>query len=405
MGNRKVTLTVTATYEGRSESREYVATVLQEAKENIVKEVRKVVLNALVGEEAHLPSVVIVYTEDGRRMTMPVKWNTYEPAKEETVVAVAGVIILIGLAALPMNRSKIGSILNYDLEFSGGTASTITFKDDQKVNDSLEKQVVKAYEKVSKSTSVQSQKVKANNQMVVKSVELNLSQRKQIENTLKKDYKVKSVTTENISSTISNEMQRDAFISVVISAICMLIYIAIRFKDVKFGSSAIIALINDVLVVFAAYSVGRLSVGGTFIACMLTIIGYSINSTIVIFDRIRENLKLQTIRTRDDIKALVNQSISSTLVRTINTSLTTFVMVLALFICGVSSLREFALALMVGVIGGAFSSVFLTGPLWYMMKTRIGSDAVKENQAASQAQPEKITANPNRKKKKKKKRK
>ena len=320
-------------------------------------------------------------------------------------VAVAGVIILVGLAALPMNRSKIGSILNYDLEFSGGTASTITFKDDQKVNDSLEKQVVKAYEKVSKSTSVQSQKVKANNQMVVKSVELNLSQRKQIENTLKKDYKVKSVTTENISSTISNEMQRDAFISVVISAICMLIYIAIRFKDVKFGSSAIIALINDVLVVFAAYSVGRLSVGGTFIACMLTIIGYSINSTIVIFDRIRENLKLQTIRTRDDIKALVNQSISSTLVRTINTSLTTFVMVLALFICGVSSLREFALALMVGVIGGAFSSVFLTGPLWYMMKTRIGSGAIKENQAASQAQPEKITANPNRKKKKKKKRK
>ena len=320
-------------------------------------------------------------------------------------VAVAGVIILIGLAALPMNRSKIGSILNYDLEFSGGTASTITFKDDQKVNDSLEKQVVKAYEKVSKSTSVQSQKVKANNQMVVKSVELNLNQRKQIEKTLKKDYKVKSVTTENISSTISNEMQRDAFISVVISAICMLIYIAIRFKDVKFGSSAIIALINDVLVVFAAYSVGRLSVGGTFIACMLTIIGYSINSTIVIFDRIRENLKLQTIRTRDDIKALVNQSISSTLVRTINTSLTTFVMVLALFICGVSSLREFALALIVGVIGGAFSSVFLTGPLWYMMKTRMGSDAIKESNGQTSVQPEKITANPNRKKKKKKKRK
>ena len=89
---------------------------------------------------------------------------------------------------------------------------------------------MKAYEKVSKSTSVQSQKVKANNQMVVKSVELNLSQRKQIENTLKKDYKVKSVTTENISSTISNEMQRDAFISVIISAICMLIYIAIDLK-------------------------------------------------------------------------------------------------------------------------------------------------------------------------------
>ena len=152
----------------------------------------------------------------------------------------------------------------------------------------------------------------------------------------------------------------------------MLIYIWLRFKDIRFGASAVLALLHDVLIVLAFYAIARISVGNTFIACMLTIIGYSINSTIVIFDRIRENLKLQTIRTRDDIKALVNQSISSTLVRTINTSLTTFVMVLALFICGVSSLREFALALIVGVIGGAFSSVFLTGPLWYMMKTRMG---------------------------------
>ena len=290
-------------------------------------------------------------------------------------VAVAGVIILIGLAALPMNRSKIGSILNYDLEFSGGTASTITFKDDQKVNDSLEKQVVKAYEKVSKSTSVQSQKVKANNQMVVKSVELNLSQRKQIESTLKKDYKVKSVTTENISSTISNEMQRDAFISVVISAICMLIYIAIRFKDVKFGSSAIIALINDVLVVFAAYSVGRLSVGGTFIACMLTIIGYSINSTIVIFDRIRENLALKTGKqTAEDLREIANKSLTQTLSRSINTSITTFIMVVMLYILGVASIRDFSLPLMAGLVCGAYSSICIATELWYVMKVHLGKN-------------------------------
>ena len=296
--------------------------------------------------------------------------------------------------------------LAYSLDFKGGTSMNVKFDKDYSI-DEIDKEIVPVVEKVTGDHNIQTQKVSGTKQVVIKTVTLSLSEREKVNKALEDNFGVKEsdITAENISSTISNEMQRDAFISVVISAICMLIYIAIRFKDVKFGSSAIIALINDVLVVFAAYSVGRLSVGGTFIACMLTIIGYSINSTIVIFDRIRENLKLQTIRTRDDIKALVNQSISSTLVRTINTSLTTFVMVLALFICGVSSLREFALALMVGVIGGAFSSVFLTGPLWYMMKTRIGSDVIKENQAASQAQPEKITANPNRKKKKKKKRK
>lgn len=322
-------------------------------------------------------------------------------------VVVALVIIIAGLAFLPINKSRIGNVLNYDLEFSGGTASTITFDKKQKVNDDLEKKVVAAYEKVSKSSSVQSQKVKANNQMVIKSVELNLSQRKQIEKTLKNDYSAKSVATENISSTISNEMQRDAFISVLISTICMLIYIAIRFKDVKFGSSAIIALVNDVLVVFAAYSIGKLAVGGTFIACMLTIIGYSINSTIVIFDRIRENLKgAKSYETKE----IVNNSICQTLTRTINTSLTTFVMVFVLFILGVSSLKEFSLTLMVGVIGGAFSSVFLTGPLWYFMKTRIGKDKNKyrEQDASDQVYkeegPKKITANPNRKKKKKKRR-
>lgn len=319
--------------------------------------------------------------------------------------AVAAIIIIIaGLAILPFNKGKMGTVLNYDLEFSGGTASTITFKEAQKVDDELEKKVVAAYEKVSKSSSVQSQKVKANNQMVIKSVELKLSQRKQIEKTMKQ-YGASSVTTENISSTISSEMQKDAFISVAISAVCMLIYIAIRFKDIKFGSSAIIALLNDVLFVFAAYSIGRLAVGGTFIACMLTIIGYSINSTIIIFDRIRENMKGAK---PGQLKELVNESIASTLVRTINTTLTTFSMVFVLFLMGVSSLKEFAFALMIGVVGGAFSSVFLTGPLWYFMKTKLGKErTVAETESAGifAESNRKITANPNRKKKKKKKRK
>ena len=160
-------------------------------------------------------------------------------------------------------------------------------------------------------------------------------------------------------------MQRDAFISVIISAICMLIYIAIRFKDVKFGSSAIIALLNDVLVVFAAYSIGRLSVGGTFIACMLTIIGYSINSTIVIFDRIRENKKKASART--PLAETINKSITETLSRSINTSVTTFIMVFVLAVFGVDSVRQFAIPLIVGIISGCYSSVCVASPLWYVL--------------------------------------
>lgn len=318
-------------------------------------------------------------------------------------MAAALLVIVVGLAFLPINKSKIGAPLNFDLEFSGGTSSTITFDKSVKVDDSLEKKVVSAYEKVSKSTSVQGQKVKANNQMVIKSVELNLSQRKQIESTMKKDFKAKSVATENISSTISNEMQRDAIVSVVIASICMLIYIAIRFKDVKFGASAIIALLNDVLIVFAAYSIGRLSVGGTFIACMLTIIGYSINSTIVIFDRIRENMQEAD---NTQLKGIVNKSIIQTLTRSINTSLTTFIMVFVLFIMGVSSIRQFALTLMVGVVCGAFSSVCITGPLWYFMKTGFkkqpAAAAIEEKTDVQNGQE---TASPKPKKKKKKKKK
>lgn len=171
----------------------------------------------------------------------------------------------------------------------------------------------------------------------------------------------------------------------------------------KFGASAIIALLNDVLIVFAAYSIGRLSVGGTFIACMLTIIGYSINSTIVIFDRIRENMQEAD---NTQLKGIVNKSIIQTLTRSINTSLTTFIMVFVLFIMGVSSIRQFALTLMVGVVCGAFSSVCITGPLWYFMKTGFkkqpAAAAIEEKTDVQNGQE---TASPKPKKKKKKKKK
>ena len=164
-------------------------------------------------------------------------------------------------------------------------------------------------------------------------------------------------------------MQKDAILAVVIASILMLIYIAFRFSDTKFGISAVIALIHDVMIVFMVYSVAYLSVGSTFIACMLTILGYSINATIVIFDRIRENLKVMSPES-DGYEKIVNTSITQTLSRNIYSSLTTFVTVLILYIMGVAAIKDFTLTLMVGILCGTYSSIFITGPLWLAFKKR-----------------------------------
>lgn len=177
------------------------------------------------------------------------------------------------------------------------------------------------------------------------------------------------IIAETISSTISSEMRNDAIVAVAVATICMLLYIWLRFKDIRFAASAVIALIHDVLVVLAFYAAAKVSVGSTFIACMLTIVGYSINATIVIFDRIRENLAM--LGKKGDLQEMVNRSISQTLSRSIFTSLTTFFMVVSLFIFGVSSIREFALPLMVGIICGTYSSVCITGALWYVFRTKM----------------------------------
>lgn len=139
-----------------------------------------------------------------------------------------------------------------------------------------------------------------------------------------------------------------------------------RFKNIHFALAAVLALVHDVIIVVGAYSLTRLTVGTTFIAVMLTIIGYSINATIVIFDRIRENKAL--MKREDTMIGVVDSSISQTLTRSIYTSLTTFISVFVIFIMGVSSIREFTLPLMVGIVAGAFSSVFITGSLWYILK-------------------------------------
>ena len=289
--------------------------------------------------------------------------------KRKVCFVISIALVLSGFVAMGVQKSQGNDILNYSLEFKGGTATNVTFNEDYSIKE-LDAKVTPVIEKVTGDKNVQMQKVKGTKQVVVKTQVLDLKKREALNKALVDNFKVdeKKITYNNISSTVSSEMRKDAIIAVLIATVCMLIYIWLRFKDFRFASSAIIALLHDVLVVLAFYAIARVSVGNTFIACMLTIVGYSINATIVIFDRIREELK--TGSRKDTIEDVVNRSITQTLTRSIYTSFTTFVMVATLYVLGVSSVKEFAAPLMVGVVVGAYSSVCITGALWYVMKKK-----------------------------------
>ena len=290
--------------------------------------------------------------------------------KNFKICGVASLIVIIaGLAFLGVNHSRIGKSLNYSLEFTGGTSTTATFADDDVYTlERAESEVAPAIAEAVgiDAGTIQIQTVEGNNQVIFKTAELTEEQSAQVDDLLKSQFKATEVDNQSISSTISGEMKKDAIVAIAVSSVLMLLYIAFRFSDVKFGISAVLALVHDVLVVFAAYSIGTLSVGNTFIACMLTIVGYSINATIIIFDRIRENMRTQD--SKESLEELVNKSIGQTFTRTIYTSLTTFIMVFVLFVMGVTSLKEFTFTLMLGIVCGAYSSVCITGPLWYTMK-------------------------------------
>lgn len=289
------------------------------------------------------------------------------------------VVIVVGLAGLGVNKNKTGNPLNYSLEFVGGTSTTVTFNEDYSL-DEIDKTIVPVVEEITGDGNVQTQKVQDSNAVVIKTRTLSLDEREEFNTAMKDNFQVEesAITSTNISSTISTEMRNDAIKAVIIATICMLIYIWFRFKQLQFASSAVIALIHDVLIVLAFYALSQTSVGSTFIACMLTLVGYSINATIVIFDRIRENLKTAPAKEKGDYKLIANRSITETLSRSINTNITVFVMVLVLFIIGVTSIREFALPLMVGIVGGTYSSICITGALWYAFTTKFGKNKKKK---------------------------
>ena len=279
------------------------------------------------------------------------------------------ILILVAPVGMGIFSAKDGKALNYSLEFMGGTSTNVTFNEDLSI-EQIDKEVKPVVQEVTGDANIQAAKVAGSNAVIIKTRSLSLEEREELNQKLVDEFGVdeSTISAESISSTVSSEMRRDAVIAVVIATICMLIYIWFRFKDVRFASSAVLALVHDVLVVLGFYAVARVSVGNTFIACMLTIVGYSINATIVIFDRIRENMK--SMGKKQDLADVVNVSITQTLTRSIYTSFTTFITIFVLFILGVASIREFALPIMVGIICGAYSSVCVTGTLWYTLRTK-----------------------------------
>ena len=286
-------------------------------------------------------------------------------------------VIIVCFCMMPVFNKSKGSPLNFSVEFAGGTSLTVGFDKEYTLSEA-ESDIVPVIAEAAGigEAGISVQTVSGTNEIVFKMPELSDdgtddSQMSKVRSALTDKLGADVKEANVISGSVSSEMSKNAIFSVALAAILMLIYIAIRFHDVKFGASAVIALLHDVAMVFCLYIILRLTVGNTCIACLLTIVGYSINATIIIFDRVRENIGVMKPK-KVTYKDIVNLSINQTFSRTIYTSLTTFVTIFVLYIMGVASIKEFALTLMAGVVIGAYSSVCITGPLWYYMKTKLG---------------------------------
>lgn len=256
--------------------------------------------------------------------------------------------------------------LNYGIDFKGGTLldigmnKEITVQDKKDLNDIL-KQYTKKY-------SIRDINNKKEFEIIIQSGAIKDEKISEIKNKIKDKFKLGNkyiVNEENIGGSVGKELTKKAWIAMVLAAGVMLIYITIRF-EVDFAFAAIMALLHDILITISVYAILGIKVNSPFIAAILTILGYSINDTIVVFDRIRENKKKLG---KVSLDILVDTSINQTIKRSINTSLSTLITIIALLIL-VPSIREFTLPLTVGIAVGTYSSIFIASPIWVLFKKR-----------------------------------
>lgn len=270
------------------------------------------------------------------------------------------VIICIGFATMLFQYSAGNGIFNWDVEFMGGTSMQFDMGE-----EFSQEELLKLITEITGQNSPQMQEIVGTNEISVKMQSIDSLTRQALEEAVKTQFpNAELVTTSDVSGTVSREMQSAAIKATLIACVAMLIYISFRFRDIRAGGSAILALVHDVLFVLASYAIFRIPVNNAFIAVLLTVLGYSVNATIVIFDRIRENkeyLPNETMAQR------VNKSVGQTLSRSIHTSLTTFLTVGAIYFIGVQSIKEFALPMMVGILAGAYSSICVSSSIWYTL--------------------------------------
>lgn len=288
--------------------------------------------------------------------------------KRKLFFSIAIALVASGFIGMAVFTAKTGAPLNLGLDFKGGTSTNVTFNEDMTL-EQIDDQVKPVVFAVTGAGDIQASKVQGTTEVIIKTRSLSVDERQALNQALADRFGIdqEKITAESISGTISGEMRRDAVLAVIVALLLMLIYIRFRFADIRFALAAIFCLCHDVLVLFACYVLFRWSVGSTFVACMLTLVGYSINDTIVIFDRIRENQKQLRGMSRTEI---ANRSITETFSRSLLTSVTTFAAIFILFLMGVSSIREFTLPLMIGTLCGTYSSIAVAAPLWDVMEAR-----------------------------------
>lgn len=265
-------------------------------------------------------------------------------------------IIVLGLIMMVVNG------LNYGIDFTGGTS--IQIKIGQMITVDEAREIVDEYDK---EASILHIGTKQDEIMIRSKMDFSNNEINEIIDKFAEKYNIKEneFQTEKFGPFMGKEIKKKALLSSLIAVVAMLIYISWRF-EFNFAIAAIIALIHDVLITFSVYTIFKIPVNSAFIAAILTILGYSINDTIVIFDRIREETKLNP---RTNLENIINGSIKKSLTRTINTSLTTLIAVILLYILGVEDVKVLALPLIFGVISGTYSSLFIASPLWYEMKS------------------------------------
>jgi preprotein translocase subunit SecF len=273
--------------------------------------------------------------------------------------SLSGAVILIGIILMLVRG------LNFGIDFTGGTMMQIQMNEMVATDEirttlesfNLDPEIVHFGDDQSG--------------VIIKTKEsLSNAQRDEIVTALDTAYGLPDnalLSSEQFGPAVGSEIRNRAIIAIAIASVVMLGYISFRFEAV-FGIAAIIALLHDIMVLLSVYAIFSLSVNSSFIAAILTIVGYSINDTIVVFDRIRENVKREKRMTHGEIADL---SIGQTLSRTINTSMTTLIVIGALYVLGLTSIREFALPLLVGVIVGTYSSIFIASPVWSLVRSKM----------------------------------